>query len=251
MRLLLTLLLIAVPANKAFIDRAKGATALLYAQDASGTMTMRCTLTAIARGDSLATKGAVYRYEFAGAAHCIGVDDVVKERVASYRNIPFYVTFDDSRQKKFYAARVLEVGYQHRGDDFAVFEVRSDEIWPVVPVGDERKEEEGNAVINLASPLGLGRQVFHGHISKMELDRPLIEGDINWRGAMLLQMSGTNGGSSGSAIMSEEQEAIVGFLVGTIGGTSIAAIPASKFSAFRARVAAGMYRWADAVDSEQ
>jgi S1-C subfamily serine protease len=143
----------------------------------------------------------------------------------------------------------VAIGYQHRGVDFLIVEVKTSEDWPTVPVGDQRKEAEGNSVLNIASPLGLGRQVFHGSISKLELERPVIEGDINWTGSMLLQMPGTAGGSSGSAVLSAKQEAIVGFIVGTI-GSSITAIPATKFAEFRERAAAGKYRWADAKEDQ-
>lgn len=218
-----------------FTQLARDATAILYSQDEQGGMQMLCTVTAFAKdGDT---------YKFVSAAHCVGNDDTAHERVAAYRKVSFYVTFDHVDQKVFYTAKAVAVGYQHRGDDFSVFEVKSKETWPIVPVGDERKEQEGNAVLNIASPLGLGKQVFHGSISKMELDRPIIDGDINWKGTMLLQLPGVNGGSSGSSILSEKQEAIVAFLVGTIGGTTITAIPASRFTEFMKRVADGKYRW--------
>lgn len=219
-----------------FTERVKRATALLYSQDSNGGMTMRCTVTAFDKsGDT---------YKFVTAAHCLGSDDTQKERVVNYRNIPFYITFDESGVKQFHRAEVHSVGYQHRGDDFAVFLVKTKLDWPTIPVGDERKEVEGASVLNVASPLGLGLQVFRGHISKLELDRPIIQGDINWKGTVLLQMPGTNGGSSGSSVISVEQGAIVAFLVGTIGGTSTTAIPATRFTAFQKLVADEKYRWA-------
>lgn len=229
-------------ADRDFIDRVKNATALLYSQNEAGGMRMHCTVTASQKVGNV--------YTFVSAAHCIGNDDVQKERVAAYRNIPFYITFDESDEKRFYRAKVKSVGYQHRGDDFAEFEVTSNQTWPTIPIGDERKEEEGNAVLNIASPLGLGRQVFHGHISKIDLDRPIVQGDINWKGTVLLQMTGTNGGSSGSAVISEKQGAIVAFLVGTIGGTTITAIPASRFAEFKTRVAEKKYKWMPADEDQ-
>ena len=232
---LLGFVFLAASTPKELTDRAKLATALLYSQDEAGGMRMHCTVTAFEK-----TKVG---YKFVSAAHCIGNDDTQHEKVATYKNIPFYITFDQTKAKIFLSARVKAVGYQHRGDDFSVFEVETNETWPTIPIGDERKEEEGNPILNIASPLGLGRQVFHGSISKIELDRPIVEGDINWKGTVLIQMSGVNGGSSGSAIISEKQEAIVAFLVGTISGTTITAIPASRFVEFQKRVEEGKYRW--------
>lgn len=235
------LLLVAAPGRaqekaQTFTERVKQATALLYSQDESGGMKMRCTVTAY--------KHEGEKYRFVSAAHCIGNDDTTKEKVADYKNTPFYITFDESTTKVFHRTRVVAVGYQHRGDDFATFEVESKDAWPTIPIGDERNEDEGNPVINVASPLGLGRQVFHGSISKLELDRPIVKGDINWKGTVLLQMPGTDGGSSGSAVISTKQGAIVAFLVGTIGSTTITAIPASRFEGFEKTSAAGKYRWA-------
>ena len=249
---LVVLLLMASPlwaADKALTTTAKNATALLYSQDEHGGMKMHCTATANAR--SRETDSSAWVYRFISAAHCIGPDDTQKERVARASPIPFYITFDESDQKMFYRATATAIGYQHRGDDFAVFSVTAAADWPLIPIGDERKEEEGNEVLNIASPLGLGRQVFHGHITKLELDRPVIDGDINWRGSVLIQVPGSAGGSSGSAIISVKQQAIVAFLVGTIGGTTMTAIPASRFTDFLQRVAEGRYRWARPADDER
>ena len=91
--------------------------------------------------------------------------------------------------------------------------------------------------------MGLGTQVFHGTIASVYLDRPIVEGTINWKGSMTIAIFGINGGSSGSAIVHEGQKAIVGILVGTIGGTTITAIPVSRFHAVRKAVAEGKYKY--------
>lgn len=225
-------------ADSSLIDQTYRAVALLYSQDQSGSMKMHCTATAFEK-----TRDG---YRFASASHCIGNDDTTKERAATAANQVFYITYDLAKHKLFYPATVTAVGYQHRGDDFATFDVETKEDWPIVPLGDEQKEtvtdQEGAPVLNVASPLGLGKQVFHGYISSLNLDRPVIEGDINWKGSMLLQIQ-AGPGSSGSAIVSVKQRAIVGFLVGTVGGSNIVAIPVSKFKAFREAVKDGKYRW--------
>lgn len=225
-------------ADKSLIDQVYRSVALLYSQDASGSMKMHCTATAYDKKDG--------GYVFATAAHCVGSDDTTKERSANAANQSFFVTFDEADGKMFYPAKVLGVGYQHRGDDFATFHVKTKEDWPTVPLGDEQKETvadgEGAPILNVASPLGLGKQVFHGYISSLSLDRPIVEDDINWKGSMLLQIS-AGPGSSGSAIVSVRQRAIVGFLVGTIGGSNIVAIQVSKFKTFAEGIAKGSYRW--------
>jgi S1-C subfamily serine protease len=218
--------------NTPLVNQAYGATALLYSQSEDGGMHMRCTATAFEHDKD--------GYYFASAAHCVATDDVQHERV-EVEKVSFFVTFDESTDKKFYPAKVVAVGYQHRGDDFSVLRVETKDSWPIVPLGDETKERVGAAIINVASPQGLGRQVFHGWITMLRVDRPIIEGDINWRGAILLQVE-SGPGSSGSAIVSVEQEAIVAFLVGHA-DQNIFAVPVSKMKEFYEAVKAKKYKW--------
>lgn len=236
-RLLIAVLTLSAPVlaqPPTLAEKATKAVALLYAQDEKGGMVMRCTATAFDK----TRKG----YKLISAAHCIGSDDTNKERSAKSKNIPFFVTFDETQAvKKFHPARVEWVGYQHHGHDFAVFFVETEETWEIIPLGDEKKLKADAAILNVASPLGLGIQVIRGTISSVYLDRPVIQGDINWRGSMLLSIPTVGGGSSGSAVISTEQEAIVGFLVGTIGGNNITAIPVSAFKAVREQIEAKTY----------
>ena len=207
--------------DHALVEKAKNAVALLYSQDESGGMRMRCTATVFEKTKTI--------YKLVSAAHCIGDDNTTKERSADPTNTPFYISFDNSTPKEFYKAKAVFVGYQHKGDDFAVFEVESKEDWPVLLIGTEKSVTEGSALLNVASPQGLGKQVFRGSISSMDLDRPIIEGDINWQHALLLQIQ-SGPGSSGSALISIEDGTIIGFLVGVVGGNNVVGIPVSKFT---------------------
>ena len=145
--------------------------------------------------------------------------------------------------KTFHSAKAVLIGYQHRGEDFAIFEVETDQVWNMIPFGDEGKEEDGSLITVIAGSLGIGKQVLRGQISKLVLDRPLSEGDINWAGTMLLQLSGVNGGASGSGIIADAQRRIVGVLVGTIGGTSVVGVPVSKVKAVIDAHEKGKYPW--------
>lgn len=241
----LVALLTVLPASPAFAQtpektlavKAKEAVGLLYSQDASGGMTMHCTMTAYEKSKD--------GYLFATASHCIGNDVVEKEKSAKWSDKSFFMTFDLADSKVFYPANVKAVGYQHRGDDFAVFEVKTNETWTVIPIGDEKQEADGNAVLNVASPLGVGKQVYRGVISSLDIDRPIVQGDINWRHTIGLQIA-ADGGSSGSAVISEKQGKIIAFLVGTAGGAIVIAIPASRFLAFKKAVDEGKYKYFDA-----
>ena len=233
--LLATLGVCAAQSDEAFIEKTLyPATALLYSQDSQGGMNMHCTVTAIKKLDT--------GYRFVTAAHCVAQDNEARKEV-EIRRTSFFITSDTIGSKEFLPARVVVAGYQHRGDDFALLDVETDAIFPTIEIGTDVVSHSGESVVNMASPQGLGKQIFMGHVSSPKLDRPVESGDISWTGAMLVQLFGTNGGSSGSAIVSTKQKAICGFLVGSIGGTSIVAIPVSKYKTFLKLYEEGKYKW--------
>lgn len=194
------LALLSLPINtQDLVKHVYSSTALLYRQSESGGMEMTCTATAFEKTE----KG----YLFATASHCVGESDTVHERV-EVQKTRFYLTFDEKDDKKFYPAKMVMAGYQPKGDDFSIFSIETTDGISIVPLGDEQKDEAGLEVVNVASPNGLGKQVFHGFISSLYVDRPVVEDDINWQGVMLLQIQ-SGPGSSGSAIISAKQEAIM------------------------------------------
>jgi hypothetical protein len=218
-------------AHKQFVQQVYNSVALLYGQDESGGMKMRCTTTAY---EQLADKSG---YRFVTASHCVSGKTDKEQKAQKY-----YVTTDETDAKVFLSATLIEAGDKTVGDDFAIFEVKTAIVFSVTPVGDESSLILGDRVIDVASPLGLGKQYFEGYISSLKLDRPPLDaGEVQWSNVMLVEI-GAAGGSSGSAIVSEDQHAIVGFLVGKT-DTTIGAIciPVSKFKAFDAAVKAGKY----------
>ena len=72
---------------------------------------------------------------------------------------------------------------------------------------------------------------------------PLDAGEVEWIDIMIVSIGG-GPGSSGSAIVSMEQRAIVGFLVGQISGGNIGfvVIQVDKFKAFEEAVDKGTYK---------
>lgn len=215
------------------------ATALLYKQNLEGNMTMVCTATAFER-DPKAESGQKVYY-FAVASHCVASDNEARERV-DLDNGNWFLTFDESANKNFLSGKVVAAGYQHRGDDFAVLKVMTDLEIQVIPLADSHARL-GEDILNIASPGGFGKQLFTGHVSMAKLERPVKVADINWENSLLLQMP-VGGGSSGSAIVSLEQRAIVGFLVGTVNAaSSVVAIPTNRFKQFWESSRAGTYKW--------
>jgi hypothetical protein len=213
-------------------DNLYPATVLLYAQGENGGMDMRCTATAIEK-----TAGG---YIFVTAAHCACEDDVQHKTTSPERTF-FFVTPDEKGTKEFLKANPTGCGYRHRGDDFALFSVDTEKKFPVIPLGDDPKMTE--QVINVASPLGLGKQVFFGTVSSPMLDRTVVVDDINWTGVVLLQMFGVNGGSSGSSLVCLNQKAICAFVVGVMADTTITAMPVSRLKKVREGIQDGTYKF--------
>lgn len=214
------------------------AVALFYAQLEDGTFKQLCTATAFERSDKT--------YKFVTAAHCVAEDNVLHERVEVVR-VRFLTTFDEEGEKGIVPAKLLAVGYQHNGDDLAVFEVQLKKEIPIIPLA-AKNAIRGERIVNVASPLGLGKQLFRGYVSSSKLDRPMIseKAGINWEGATLLDIN-VGPGSSGSAVVSPKQGGIVGILVGTIGSQSstfnVVAIPIEQFHKFWNAAKVGKYKW--------
>jgi hypothetical protein len=215
------------------------ATALLYGEDESGSLKMRCTATAIEKND----KG----YVFVTAAHCGCIDDDEMHTTSPEKTF-FYITTDMEKEKTFIKADVIGCGYRTVGDDFMLLQVNTNKQLPTVNLGQDPVALE--AIINVAAPLGLGKQVFLGSVSSATLDRPVVLDDINWSHAVLLQLFGVDGGSSGSAVVCLDQKAVCAFVVGSINKTTMVAIPVSRLIKLRSELAAGTYtHWVKDPDS--
>jgi hypothetical protein len=210
------------------------ASAILYAQEADGGMKMRCTATAFEKVDN--------GYHFVSASHCVSSWNPAQNRV-EIPAVPLYMSYDRADSKVFHVAQVVMAGKQGAGDDYAILFVETDQEWPMLRIGDFSRIKQGELVVNVAAPKGLGLQVFFGYVSMINMDRPVLANGINWLGATLLQIP-AGPGSSGSAVASEKQGAIVCFIVGGINGNpSAVAIPASRFLEFRRAVEKGEYEW--------
>jgi hypothetical protein len=224
------------PTTSEFVQRTLyPATVLLFSQNDDGGMRMRCTATAFEK-----TKDG---YRFVTAAHCATQDGDQNKKKAKAEVAAFYISSDVEGEKDYIPVAIDGCGSRSRGDDFCIFRAKTPKTFPVVQVGSDATDVSGEPVINIASPLGLGKQAFYGRVSKPHVDRKIIYEDINWSDSILLQLPGTDGGSSGSAIICERQRAICGFLVGAIDKTQIVAIPVSKFKKFRDLSDAGTYKY--------
>lgn len=224
----------AVPeVEKAYVNNTLyPATALLYAQSAEGSMEMRCTATAILETTD--------KYTFVTASHCGCSEDTTKNIVTPEKSF-FFISPDVAGNKIYLKATAAGCGFRHRGDDFFLLTTDKTVKFPIVPLGSDPKMLDD--FINVGGPLGLGKQVFIGSVSQPSVDRPIIEGDINWTNAVLLQEFGVNGGSSGSSIVCLSQHAICAFVVGSVAETTMIAMPVSRLKKFIADLDEGKYKW--------
>jgi S1-C subfamily serine protease len=219
--------------------------ALFYRQDRMGNLIFTCTATAFER-----TASDTYR--FLTAAHCVGDDNKDKDRV-ELDKVFFYIMTGTDAEKHYARAKVVAAGLQSKGEDFAVLEVKTKDKFPIMALGHDVTSRLGEEILNVSGPLGLGKQVFRGYVSSPLLDRPLVNepASINWTGAVMLQIYGINGGSSGSAVVCKKQRAICAVLVGDIGGTTIVALPIDRFKKFYADSLSGNYPAFTAEDAAE
>ena len=226
-----------VEVPKVQIDHLYNSVALLYTQDAAGDMRITCSVTAFSTKPS--TTAGQSDYRFVSAAHCVEGSSDKQQKLQK-----FYITTDTKGAKAYLPAKLIETGDKAVGDDFSLFEVTTAEHFEITPLGDSDKLVYGDTVIDVSGALGMGKQFFEGYVSETHLDRPpLNAGTVQWTDIMLIQIGG-GPGSSGSAIVSVPQNAIVGFLVGSDGEGDIGKIcvPVAKFAAFVKAVDAGTYK---------
>jgi hypothetical protein len=223
-----------------FVKLVHGSVVMLYRQSESGDMKMTCTATA-------------YReipggYRLASASHCVEG----KTQIARKQN-KYFVTLDETGEKKFMPAKLIDAGNKQEGDDFSIFEVKTSTHIDVLPLGDSSNLVAGDQVVSVAAPLGLGKQYFVGYVTIPTLDRPSLDAeDVKWTDVIVIHI-GSGPGSSGSAVVSEDQKAIVGFLVGHFGAdVGAIVVPVKKFKAFEEAVDKGTYKHkSDPKDDDQ
>jgi len=196
--------------------------AILYVQDESGGMGMRCTATAFDDQASKDAKKTVYLT----ASHCVTQEDKANPGKLKVTDQPLFLSTDKLDKKDYVRAHLVTVGRAEKGYDFAV--LIADLRTPTIPLGDERQEGAHVQFVNIAAPLGIGKATFYGRVALKFIDRPLYDDDqdINWAGAMLVDVA-SEGGSSGSAAVSLDTGKIIGIIVGHYKSLKIA-VPVSR-----------------------
>jgi S1-C subfamily serine protease len=223
--------------SQAQVSRIYNSVAELFVEDDSGSMHMACSATAFEKVQNPGSP-VTYKYRFASAAHCVTGDSDAKQKLEK-----FFISDDVKGEKTFTAAKLIEAGDKTKGDDFSLFEVKTALDYEYLPLGDNQKLQLGDPVLSVAAPYGLGKQFYMGYISELSLDRPPVDaGSVQWTDLMLIEIGG-GPGSSGSSIVSVDQNAIIGFLVGGASGdVGKLCVPVSKFKAFVEAVDKGTYK---------
>ena len=225
-------------AAKSLSEKVRDATAILYSQAPDGGMRMHCTATVFEAHDRDTRKG----YLLATAAHCVAVDDLITSKV-KVSGASFFIAFDNEEKQVFHPVHVEGAGFQSRRDDFAVLHAFTDEEWEVLELGDASILEPMDEVLNVSAPAGLGLQVMKGEIALVRINRPVKTWGLNWQSAMLVNL-GSGPGSSGSAVVSIDQEKIVGFVVGGVGGNpTTVVLTVNRFALFLQAARMQMYAW--------
>ncbi|PIT88078.1 MAG: hypothetical protein COU29_03630 [Candidatus Magasanikbacteria bacterium CG10_big_fil_rev_8_21_14_0_10_36_32] len=187
-------------------------------------------------------EGNIYR--LITSAHCL-VEDEQYDGIV--RVLPYNIFIaHNSLDSLIFSARLVAIGFQGRYDDFAVLQAEIvDDTIPAIPLA-KSDPVIGEEVVNVSFPSLVGRQLVRGitMIEQVEISSGEMKGD---KVTVFDLTSGS--GSSGSAIVSREQKAIVGVLTGgysqegqLLNETTVG-LPVSKFRIFWEAVKADEYPW--------
>ncbi|VVB51632.1 Trypsin-like peptidase domain protein [uncultured archaeon] len=193
-----------------FLQKLEKATNPLYA-DVDGNVRFICTATAIQKIPT--------GYIFLTARHC----------VADPRLQGWFVVIDKKSDTPYIKATVLLAGDLYT--DAALLQVNTLLDIPTVPLGDERLLSISSRVEYFGFPQNLGKFYFEGYVTSLKIGPPAYS-DPQWNGDLGLTIQ-IGPGSSGSALVDPQQEAIVGVVTGVtysrLGGPILSmATPVSK-----------------------
>lgn len=186
------------------------ATVLLYSGEEKS---FRCTASDILNVED--------SYVFATAAHCISGSKV------------FYISPNVKDPRVYYPATLMAYGDLRKDQDFAIFIVRAPAgTFTVVPLGHS-PTQRGEPIFAISAPAEVGLAYLRGYVEIPEIQRTIIMWSNgvadDWKGDVLVNMAGTQGGSSGSLVVCQDQMKVCGILVG-VNGASMIVQPIDKFN---------------------
>jgi len=206
------------PPRGKFERNFENATFALYVER-NGEKHFTCTATAYEK-----IKGG---YLLVSAGHCIDGRDTLK----------FFVRTDVDDSLPYMPVTVIKYALTEKLD-FSILELNTKNKYPTIQLGSDENLAVGDAIENVSFALGIAKQFNNGYVAT-DLLHPNEEtsgSSSMWLlNHFLVEVDGA-GGSSGSAIVSNNSHKIVGLLVSGISGEQIGhgIIPMSEFYAFRA-----------------
>lgn len=184
------------------------AVALLYTGDE--TKKFDCTATAF----SLDRNG----YLFLTAAHCV-----------NSVHGPYFLSPDGDNPQLYYPATLVAYGEENQGYDFAILHIIAKEgSFTTVRLG-HNPSKMGEKVLAISAPNGVGKSLTTGSIALPFIHHSLIAESIEWKGNFLFSASGEGHGSSGSAVICEDQMQACGVMIGIHDGGLYVAEPIERF----------------------
>jgi hypothetical protein len=107
------------------------------------------------------------------------------------------------------------IGNWREGWDIAVLNMDTKIVLPVIPLGDDTKLEMGDRLVSVSAPMG--GQVKYWYEGYMSANRNQIDPSLgrtirSWRYSIFVEIPGYSG-SSGAAVISVDQQAIIGIFV--------------------------------------
>lgn len=213
----------------------------LFAKDESGSLRMVCTASVVSGVPGLSRSGIRYNGTLLlTAAHCVSwaiqrvesdearvgnyavkklpytslaawSKKLFPQKKVEYRQLVDFVWTADEVQ--YSGVKVIAVGKEEAGYDFAVLQIRSPMGTRISP--GNWNVSPGDVVAAVSNPGGYGKQLFSGYITMLSLNRPIVDisQSINWRGNFVLSVPSAPG-SSGSLILRDGK--YIGVLIGVI-----------------------------------
>lgn len=217
---------IGIPPKRTFQTKlekqAYNATGVLFAiNPRTGNNTRLCTVWNVAK--------IADGYEVATASHCATVDLQYPQG-----DLKFSVSYDDPQEgvvpTDTVPARLIAFGDQVNGEDVSLFDVQTTEKRPVLKLGDSGKIKVGESIINASVPFeGIDKGIYKGTIA----GNSVVNEDPEVNGVIHAVIQGAGPGSSGSAVLSEKQKAVVGVLVmGSLEQSVVLCVPVNVLKNF-------------------
>jgi len=203
-------------------EKAYQATGVLFVQHPdTGEWARLCTIWNVAKVKD--------GYEAVSADHCATVEGEFPNA-----DLNFAVSYSDVTGKlptDLVPAKVIAHGDWQTINDIALWDVQTKEKLPVLKLGDSDELVNGEPLINVSIPYGgIDKSLYEGHVGQTRVNSP----DPDMDGKIHAMLYGTGPGSSGSAVLSTKQNAVIGTLVQGADNEGVLLVPVNFIKAFMA-----------------